>query len=97
MKAIETIMDVKENGEFLLHFPNEVKPGRYRVVVVARDELIDEEELSPDIDQAYKAEIDRRLEEMEKNPGKGFTMQDVLNELEGELGRKIQTRTIRKK
>jgi hypothetical protein len=28
MKAIETIMDVKDNGEFVLHFPREVKPGR---------------------------------------------------------------------
>jgi hypothetical protein len=28
MKAIETIMDVKDNGEFVLHFPREVKQGR---------------------------------------------------------------------
>ncbi len=95
MRAIETIMDVKENGEFFLHFPREVKPGRYKVVVVVEDELIGEEyELSPEIDKAYKAEIDRRLEEMKTNPHPGFTMKDVMNELEVELGRKIQTRTI---
>ncbi len=29
MKAIETIMDEKDNGEFILHFPWEVRPGRY--------------------------------------------------------------------
>jgi hypothetical protein len=94
MRAIETIMDVKENGEFFLHFPREVKPGRYKVVVV-EDELIGEEyELSPEIDKAYKAEIDRRLAEMKRIPHPGFTMKDVVNELEVELGRKIQTRTI---
>lgn len=95
MKAIETIMDVKDNGEFVLHFPREVKPGRYKVVVVVEDELIGEEyELSPEIDKAYKAEIDRRLDEMKKNPHPGFTMKEVVDELEVELGKKIQTRTI---
>ena len=96
MRAIETIMDVRENGEFVLHFPKEVKPGRYKVVVVFEDEMMGEEnELSPEIDNAYKAEIDRRLDEMKKNPHPGFTMKEVVDELEIELGRKIQTRTIR--
>lgn len=27
MRAIETIMDVKDNGEFFLHFPREVGGG----------------------------------------------------------------------
>lgn len=95
MRAIETIMDVKDNGEFVLHFPREVKPGRYKVVVVVEDELIEEEyELSPEIDNAYKAEIDRRLEEMKKNPYPGFTMKELVQELTVELGKKIQTRTI---
>lgn len=95
MKAIETIMDVSDNGEFVLHFPKDVKPGRYKVVVVVEDELIgEEEELSPDIDQAYKAEIDRRLEEKKKTPHPGFTLKEVVEELEGELGKKIQTRTL---
>ncbi len=76
MRAIETIMDVRENGEFVLHFPREVKPGRYKVVVVFEDEL------SPEIDNAYKAEIDRRLDEMKKNPHPGFTMKEVVDELE---------------
>ncbi|MBE7413255.1 MAG: addiction module protein [Leptospiraceae bacterium] len=95
MRAIETIMDVKENGEFVLHFPREVKPGRYKVVVVVEDDLIGEEyELSPEIEKAYKAEIDRRLDEMKRNPHPGFTMKEVAQELTVELGRKIQTRTI---
>jgi hypothetical protein len=29
MRAIETIMEVKDNGEFALHFPREVKPAEY--------------------------------------------------------------------
>jgi hypothetical protein len=95
MKAIETIMDVKDNGEFVLHFPREVKPGRYKVVVVVEDELIgDEQELSPETENAYRSEIDRRLEEMKRNPLPGFTMKEVAQELEVELGKKIQTRTI---
>ena len=63
MRAIETIMDVKENGEFFLQFPRQVKPGRYKVVVVVEDELIGEEyELSPEINKAYKAELGRKIQ-----------------------------------
>ncbi|MCB1176034.1 MAG: hypothetical protein KDK36_00525 [Leptospiraceae bacterium] len=94
MKAIETILDVKENGELYLDFPKEIKPGRYKVVLVVEDELINEIPLSPEIDKAYKLEIDKRLDEMEKNPNPGFTMKDIKNEIELEFGRKIQTRTI---
>lgn len=95
MKAIETIMDVKDNSDFILHFPREVKPGRYKVVVVLEDELIGEEqELSTEIEKAYKSEIDRRLEEIKRNPHPGFTLKEVTQEIEVELGKKIQTRTI---
>ena len=95
MTAIETVMDVKDNGEFVLHFSKEVKPWRYKVVVVVEDELIGEEyELSPDIDKAYKVEIDRRLDEIKKNPHPRFTMKEVVRELYLELGRKVQTWTI---
>ena len=41
MKAIETIMDVSENSEYVLHFPGEVKPGRYKVVLVVEVDLLD--------------------------------------------------------
>ena len=95
MKAIETILDVNDYGEFSLYFPRQVKPGRYKVLVVVEDEILEEDSvLPPKIDVAYKTEIDRRLEEMEKNPHPGFIMKDVLDELEEEFGRKIQTRTI---
>ena len=93
MKAIETIMDVSENGEYVLHFPGEVKPGRYKVVVVVEDDLI-EDNISLDLDKAFKSEIDRRLDEMKNNSHPGFTMRDVAQELEKELGKKLQTRTL---
>jgi hypothetical protein len=32
MKAIETIIDVKENGEILLHFPQELKIGLHKIM-----------------------------------------------------------------
>ena len=79
-------MDVNENGKFVLHFPGEVKPVRYKVVVVVEDDLLDEN-LSLDIDKALKSEIDRRLDEMKNNPHPGFTMRDVAQELEIELGK----------
>ena len=95
MKAIETIMDVNDNGEFILHFPREVRPGRYKVVVVVEDELLgDEQELSPETENAYRSEIDSRLEEIKRNPHPGFTIKEVAQELEVELGKKVQTRTI---
>lgn len=47
-------------------------------------------ELPPEIDKAYKAEIDRRLEEMEKNPHPGYTMKEVVQRLETRIGRKIK-------
>lgn len=95
MKAIETIMDVKENGDFFIRFPQKVKPGSYKIVIVVEDEIIEETNLlPPEIDNAYKNEIDKRLEEMENDSNPGFTMKDVLDELEVELGRKIPTRTI---
>ena len=50
--------------------------------------------METDIDKSYKAEIDKRLAEMEYNPQPGYTLQDVLREVEEELGRKIKTRTF---
>ncbi|HMV79782.1 MAG TPA: hypothetical protein PL048_19315 [Leptospiraceae bacterium] len=38
MKAIETIMDVTETGDFLLPISQELKPGRYKVVLVVDED-----------------------------------------------------------
>lgn len=51
-----------------------------------------EEKLSPEIEESYKRELDKRLQRIEEEPHPGYSMGDIVNELEVELGRKIQIR-----
>ena len=59
-------------------------------MLVVYEEKEEDNSLLPEIDRAYKAEIDRRLEDMEKNPHLGFTMEEVIQRMETRIGRKIQ-------
>ena len=66
MKAIETLINVKENGEIFLHFPQELKIGLHKIVIVLEDEIVDMESetereypISLEIDNAFKTELDK--------------------------------------
>lgn len=63
MRAIETLINVKENGEIFLHFPQELKIGLHKIVIVLEDEIVDIESktereypISLEIDNAFKTE-----------------------------------------
>lgn len=66
MRAIETLINVKENGEIFLHFPQELKIGLHKIVIVLEDEIVDMESetereypISLEIDNAFKTELDK--------------------------------------
>ena len=81
MRAIETQINVKEVGEAILTLPKDLSPGKYKVVIVVYEEKEDDLSLSPEIDRAYKAEIDRRLEANEKNPQPENTMEEIIQRM----------------
>ncbi|MBP9162998.1 MAG: hypothetical protein KBF99_07430 [Leptospiraceae bacterium] len=93
MRAVETQINVKEVGEAILTLPKDLSPGKYKVVIVVYEEKEDDLSLSPEIDRAYKAEIDRRLEANEKNPQPEYTMEEVIQRMETRIGRKIQIKS----
>ncbi|MEM7184938.1 MAG: hypothetical protein AAF518_28855 [Spirochaetota bacterium] len=45
---------------------------------------------SPDIQAEYEKELDKRLERSQKDPHPGFTLEEIVEEMEEELGRKLQ-------
>ena len=69
MKALETIVDTTETRFITLELPPEIKPGKHKLVIVVYEEFLEdsaEEILSPEIDQAYKDELDIRLTRMQR-------------------------------
>ena len=75
MRAIETLINVKENGEIFLHFPQELKIGLHKIVILLEDEIVDTESetereypISLEIDNAFKTELDKRSERMKLDP-----------------------------
>jgi len=91
MKSIETIAEIQNDGQIYLKLPKNVTflPGVQKIILIIQEE---EEEISPEIENAFKKELDIRDARIKNNPHPGFSMEDVANELEVELGRKIQTR-----
>ena len=49
-----------------------------------------EDELTPEVQENYQLELDRRLERMEKDPHPGYTGKEVIKRLEERIGRKLQ-------
>ncbi len=90
MRAIETQINVRETGEAILTLPKDISPGKYKVVIVVYEEKEDEFSMSPEIDKAYKAEIDKRLEANKNNPQPEYTMEEIIQRMETRIGRKIQ-------
>jgi tetrahydromethanopterin S-methyltransferase subunit G len=93
MRAVETHINVREVGEAILTLPKDISPGKYKVVLVVYEEKEDDFSLSPEIDRAYKVEIDKRLKDNEKNPQPDFTMEEVIQRMETRIGRKIQIKS----
>ena len=48
------------------------------------------EELAPEVEEYYKRELDKRLERVEEDPHPGYSMQDIVSELESETVSKLQ-------
>lgn len=97
MKAIETLINVKENGEILLHFPQELKIGLHKIVIVMEDELVEVENekeypITLQIDKAFKTELDKRSARMKLDPHPGYSWGETISYLEEKVGRKIQIR-----
>lgn len=84
MKTFEIIAEVTDENIIHISIPKEFVPGKYKVVLVLEEEPIDDE-----LTDEEKAYFDRQLEEIEKNPNCGFSMKEIVNELESEIGRKI--------
>ncbi len=91
MKSIETIAEIQTDGQVYLKLPKNVTflPGIQKIILIIQEE---EEKISPELENAFKEELDIRAARIKNNPHPGFSMEDVANELEAELGRKIQTR-----
>ncbi|HMV42444.1 MAG TPA: hypothetical protein PK079_20005 [Leptospiraceae bacterium] len=99
MRAIETLINVKENGEIFLHFPQELKIGIHKIVIVLEDEIVNVENkiekeypISLEIDNAFKEELDKRSERMKVDPHPGYSWDETISYLEEKVGRKIQIR-----
>ncbi|MBP7280554.1 MAG: hypothetical protein KBA66_03190 [Leptospiraceae bacterium] len=93
MKALETIVDTTETRFITLELPPEIKPGKHKLVIVVYEEFLEdsaEEILSPEIDQAYKDELDIRLTRMQKEPHAGYTWEESIQILEKRFGKKIK-------
>jgi hypothetical protein len=97
MKAIETLINVKESGEILLHFPQDIKIGLHKIIIVMEDELLGVENekeypITLEIDKAFKMELDKRSERMKLDPHPGYSWGETISYLEEKVGRKIQIR-----
>jgi len=99
MRAIETLINVKENGEIFLHFPQELKIGLHKIVIVLEDEIVDVENetereypITLEIDKVFKMELDKRSERMKLDPHPGYSWGETISYLEEKVGRKIQIR-----
>jgi hypothetical protein len=95
MKSIETIAEIQADGQVYLKLPKNVMffPGVQKIILIIQEEENEEEMIHPAIERAFKEELDRRSLRMKNNPHPGYSIEDVANELEAELGRKIQIRT----
>ncbi|HRG47256.1 MAG TPA: hypothetical protein PLX69_16675 [Leptospiraceae bacterium] len=87
MKTFETLMDVTDSGDLFFHIPKELKPGRYKVVLVVDEETIEE---SFSFTNEQKIELEKRLKRIKENPHSGFTKEEVIQRLEARIGRKLQ-------
>ncbi|MBK8399297.1 MAG: hypothetical protein IPL26_29155 [Leptospiraceae bacterium] len=94
MTSIETIAEIQTDGQVYLKLPSGVSflPGVQKIILIIQNEEEQEEKITPELEEAFKAELDNRSLRIKNNPHPGFTMEDVANELEVELGRKIQIR-----
>ena len=93
MKSIETIAEIQNDGQVYLKLPKNVTflPGIQKIILIIQEED-EEQKISPELENAFKEELDIRGARIKNNPHPGFSMEDVANELEVELGRKIQIR-----
>ena len=93
MKSIETIAEIQNDGQVYLKLPKNVTflPGIQKIILIIQEED-EEQKISPELEKAFKEELDIRAARIKNNPHPGFSMEDVANELEVELGRKIQIR-----
>lgn len=87
MKTFETLMDVTDAGDLLFHIPKELKPGRYKVVLVVDEEMVEE---SFSFTNEQKIELEKRLKRIKENPHSGYTKDEVIQRLEARIGRKLQ-------
>ena len=96
MKALETIVDTTETRLITLELPPEIKPGKHKLVIVVYEEFsedtedLSQENLSPEIDKAYKTELDIRLTRMQQEPHAGYTLDESIQILEKRFGKKIK-------
>ncbi len=96
MKALETIVDTTETRFITLELPREIKPGKHKLVIVVYENFSEDnddlsvENLSPEINEAYKNELDIRLERMETEPHEGYTWEESIQMLEKRFGKKIK-------
>ena len=88
MKTFKTLMDVTETGDFLLPISQELKPGRYKVVLVVDEDSIEEEDFP--ITDEQKKELQKRLKRMKENPHPGYTRAEIIRRMEARIGRKLQ-------
>lgn len=88
MKTFETLMEVNETGDLFFHISQELKPGRYKVVIVIDEENIEDEDFSLSHDQ--KLELEKRLKRIKDNPHPGYSKEEVIQRLEARIGRKLQ-------
>ena len=93
MKSIETIAEIQNDGQVYLKLLKNVTflPGIQKIILIIQEED-EEQKISPELEKAFKEELDIRAARIKNNPHPGFSMEDVANELEVELGRKIQIR-----
>lgn len=79
---IEVIIDTEGNVQLDDRCIKELLPGKYRLSFTVLEESF---EISEDL----KLELDKRLDRIKNDPKPGYSLTDILQEVEKELGRKI--------
>lgn len=89
MTALETIVDTTETRLVTLELPPEIKPGKHKLVIVIYEEG-DDFDLTEEMDQAYKKELDIRIKRMQEEPHPGYSWEESIQILEERFGKKIK-------
>ena len=89
MKTFETLMDVTETGDLLFPISKELKPGRYKVVLVV-DEIDEDIEEEFNFTDEQKLALEKRLKRIKDNPLSDFTKEEIIQRMEVRIGRKLQ-------